>query len=198
MTPRHALRVFWVAWTLMLPDLMPARAQSAQAPLAQAPSAQIESAEPEGRQTGHAATTASAPSVASEASTIQWWLNAGILSHHFNRDLGLRERNPGGGVEVVIAEDHAFLAGTYLNSDDANTHYLGWFWRPLQYGPVRAGLIAGAFDGYPRMHGGGWFAAALPAASVEYGRLGANLTILPTIPGRLYGAVAIQFKLRVW
>jgi hypothetical protein len=63
---------------------------------------------------------------------------------------------------------------------------------------VRAGVIVGAFDGYPRMRDGGWFPAALPAASIEYGRLGVNLTIVPTYKDRLNGAVALQFKLRVW
>ena len=63
---------------------------------------------------------------------------------------------------------------------------------------VSAGIAVGAFDNYPRYRNGGWFAAALPMVAIEGERFGVNLALVPNIPNRLSGAVAIQFKLRVW
>ena len=49
------------------------------------------------------------------------WLNAGFYSAHFNTDKGLRNSNPGLGVEAVFNEDWSATAGTFTNSDDANS-----------------------------------------------------------------------------
>ena len=54
------------------------------------------------------------------------------------------------------------------------------------------------FNGYSMAFNGGWFLAAIPAASVEYRRFGVNLTIVPSYKDRLYGAVSIQFKLKIF
>ena len=63
---------------------------------------------------------------------------------------------------------------------------------------MSAGVILGAFDGYPRMRNGGWFVAPLPLLAVEGKRFGANFTIVPNYGNRLHGAVAIQLKMKVW
>ena len=63
---------------------------------------------------------------------------------------------------------------------------------------MHAGIAIGGFDGYPRYRNGGWFPAALPMLAVEGERAGVNLYFVPTIANRLNGALAIQFKLRVW
>lgn len=148
-----------------------------------------------------AASTAAAQSAPDNFST-QVWVNPGIYSHHFDRDKNFRSNNVGFGVEVALAPEHRALAGSFINSDRERTRYVAWNWRPLQWKPggvnVSAGIIAGAFDGYPRYRGGGWFAAAMPVLSIEGERLGVNLSIIPTIPDRLSGAVAVQVKLRAW
>jgi hypothetical protein len=59
-------------------------------------------------------------------------------------------------------------------------------------------LVAAALDGYPRNKDGGWFVVALPLLAVQGKRLGFNLTIIPTIENKVYGAVALQVRLRVW
>jgi hypothetical protein len=59
-------------------------------------------------------------------------------------------------------------------------------------------MFAGVLDGYPRMEGGGTFLAAVPTISGEYGRVGANLIIVPTIQDRLYGGISLQLKLKLY
>jgi hypothetical protein len=135
--------------------------------------------------------------------TLQVWVNPGIYSYHFNRDKGYRDNNIGAGAEVLVTNEHGVMAGTFINSERARSHYVAYQWRPLHWQPaqglhVSAGVIAGAFDGYPNMRNGGWFVAPLPLLAVEYRRVGANFTIVPDYGNRLHGAVAIQIKLRVW
>lgn len=132
----------------------------------------------------------------------QLWINPGMYSYHFNRHSDYRENNIGLGAEVLLTDDHALMAGSFINSDRQRSRYGLYEWRPLHW-PVQgvklsAGLAAGAFDGYPRYREGAWFAAALPLLSVEGERLGVNFAIVPTIRNRLSGALAIQLKLRLW
>lgn len=130
------------------------------------------------------------------------WLSPGIYSYHFDTSKDLRNDNWGLGVEVALARDHSVIGGSYINSNGGRTHYGVYEWRPLHWQPagieVSAGVLAGAFDGYPKYHDGGWFVAALPVLAVEGRYLGLNLSLIPTIPDRLDGALSIQVKLRVW
>ena len=125
------------------------------------------------------------------------WVNAGMISHHFDRSKGFREGNIGIGAEVGLSEDNAIFAGGFRNSDDRHSNYLGWAWRPYQWGPVRLGLIGGVFNGYQRVNNGGWFPGVLPVATIEYGNVGVNILVLPTIGNKVYGATVFQFKLRL-
>lgn len=139
---------------------------------------------------------------AASASPAEVWLNAGVLSYHFERGRGLREDNWGLGGEVVLRNGHAVTAGSFINSDRARSRYAAFQWRPLRWRPggarLSAGLAAGAFDGYPGYRDGGWFPAALPFLALEGARLGLNLYLVPDVPGRVHGALAFQAKLRVW
>lgn len=141
-----------------------------------------------------------------QTAPVEWspqvWINAGSYSYHFDRSKNFREDNVGFGAEVWFAEDHALMAGTFINSDRMRTHYGAYQWRPLhwQLADIKfgAGVTLGAFDGYPRYRNGDWFPAALPVLAVEYKRVGANIFLVPTIRDRLDGAISIQLKLRVW
>jgi hypothetical protein len=132
----------------------------------------------------------------------QVWLNPGFFSWHFDRTRDFREDNWGVGVEVVLAPDHAVMAGNYINSDRERSRYAAYQWRPLHWQPygidVSAGIALGVFDGYPKMRDGGWFITPLPVLAIEGKRLGVNLSIVPTIDDRVDGAVVLQIKLRVW
>ena len=132
----------------------------------------------------------------------QVWLNPGTFSIHFDRDKDLREDNTGLGAELTLAGDHVLTAGSFINSNRRRSRYGAYLWRPLHWQPagikVHAGIAAGAFDGYPNYRNGGWFPAALPMLAIEGERVGANIFFVPTIKNRLDGAIAVQFKLRVW
>ena len=131
----------------------------------------------------------------------QVWVNPGMYSEHFDRSKHLRNDNIGLGVEVDLAADHVLEAGSYINSNYARSHYAAYGWRPLHWQVaginIGAGVAVGAFDGYPYYRNGGWFAAPLPLIAVEAGRVGANLSVIPTIGNRLDGAVTVQIKLRL-
>lgn len=130
------------------------------------------------------------------------WINPGVYALHFDRDKDLRDSNIGVGIELVKGTHHAFSAGTFINSNNHRSRHAAYAWRPLHWNlaglGVFAGVAFGAFDGYPDYRDGGWFVAPLPLVAVEGRRLGANLSVIPTVRNRLDGAIAIQVKLRVW
>jgi hypothetical protein len=142
---------------------------------------------------------AATPACADEHRAARIWLNPGLYSHHF-RQGDFRGDNYGPGVEIDLAAQHAFLAGSFINSDRERSHYATYYWRPwrrkLADIDLSAGVVAGVFDGYSSVNRGGWFPAALPAASIEYRFIGANLAFIPH--PRNGAALALQLKLRVW
>ena len=126
------------------------------------------------------------------------WLNPGFYSYHFQREKGLNNRDFGLGGEYRYSTVSSITLGLFDNSDRQTSHYAGWYWQPVELGPVRFGAVFGAIDGYPKMLNGGWFPAVIPTASIEYRNLGVNLLIVPSYQNRLYGALSLQFKLRVF
>ncbi|MET0321418.1 MAG: hypothetical protein ABW069_11915 [Duganella sp.] len=127
----------------------------------------------------------------------QVWLNAGFYSYHFDRGRGLNDRNPGLGAELRFSTVASATVGRFYNSDRAYSNYAGVYYQPFRIGPVRVGAVVGAFDGYPNMREGRWFPALIPAASVEYGRVGVNVAVVPRYKDRLYGALSVQLKLHI-
>jgi len=125
------------------------------------------------------------------------WLNPGFYSYHFQRNKGFNDSNFGLGGEYRYSTTGSVTLGVFENSDRETSRYAGWYWQPLGLGPVRLGAIAGAIDGYP-MWNGGWFIAVIPTASIEYKNIGANLMFIPGYKDKLYGAITLQLKLRVF
>ena len=101
------------------------------------------------------------------------------------------------GGEYRYSTVNSVTLGVFENSDRRSSHYVGWYWQPVKLGAVRLGAVVGAIDGYPRMLNGGWFAAVIPTASIEFQNIGANLLFIPSYKDRLYGAISFQFKLRL-
>jgi hypothetical protein len=130
----------------------------------------------------------------------QVWVNGGLLSYHFNRNNDYREKNWGLGAEAVLAPDHAVILGTYLNSENRRSDYLGYQWRPLHWQPlgvdVSAGVALSLIDGYPTTNNEGWFLAPLPVLAIEGKRVGVNLILVPNF--NRGAALAAQLKLKVW
>ncbi len=142
------------------------------------------------------------PDAQAESQYPDIWITSGFYSYHFDRDIKRREDNTGWGVEAAFSDRHAVLGGTFINSEFERTYYAGYLWRPLRTDlagvNIAAGLALLALDGYPRVNNGGWFPVVLPGVSVEYKRVGLNFTVIPTIQNHVDGAVAVQFKLRLW
>lgn len=126
------------------------------------------------------------------------WLNAGFYSYHFKRDKDLNDSNPGIGGEYRWSTVASATAGRFYNSDRAYSNYAGVYYQPFALGPFRLGVVAGAFNGYPKMQDGGWFLAAIPALSYEYKSVGLNLAFVPNYKDRLYGALSFQLKLKLF
>jgi len=126
------------------------------------------------------------------------WLNAGFYSHHFQQDKGFNNNNYGLGSEYRYSTVSSITLGEYYNSIRQTTHYAGWYWRPLEMGPVRLGMVAGAMDGYPKMQNSGWFLAVIPTASIEYKNIGAYLMYIPSVQDKLYGVISLQLRIRVF
>ena len=124
------------------------------------------------------------------------WLNAGFYSAHFDTDKGLRNANPGLGFEYKLNDTWSATAGRFINSDNAHSSYAGTYYQPWHLGVVKLGVVAGAFNGYPKAFGGGWFPAVIPVATYESGRWGLNMALVPPLKDRLYGAVSFQLKFR--
>ena len=128
----------------------------------------------------------------------EFWVSTGFETWHFDSGQGLNDHNPGWGIDYRFATTLSITGGKFFNSDRHDSSYLGTSWQPISAGPFRLGMFAGLLDGYPRMEGGGAFLAAVPAISAEYGRIGANLIIIPTIQDRLYGGISLQLKLKLY
>lgn len=126
------------------------------------------------------------------------WLNPGLYSYHFDRNRDFNSINIGLGAEYQFSSVASITAGVYRNSYYQASSYLGSYWQPIQMGPVKLGLVAGIFNGYSNTNNGGWFPAALPAASVEGDLIGCNLIIIPTIPSRISGSLSLQLKFKVF
>ncbi len=126
------------------------------------------------------------------------WIDSGFLSYHWDRDKDLNGNNYGLGAEYRFSTVATVTAGRFYNSDRAYSDYAGVYYQPIELGPFRLGAVAGGFNGYPNMKGGGWFLAAIPMASAEWGRFGFNLAFVPSLQNRLYGAISLQIKVKVW
>jgi hypothetical protein len=124
------------------------------------------------------------------------WINAGFYSVHFETDKGLRNPNPGVGIEYRVNEDWSATAGRFTNSNNAQSNYVGAYYQPWTLSGAKLGVVAGAFNGYPHAFKGGWFPAVIPTASLEGQRWGLNVALVPPLKDRLFGAVSFQLKFR--
>ena len=129
--------------------------------------------------------------------TSRLWVNAGFYSAHFDTDKGLRNANPGLGVEYKIDERWSATAGRFINSDNAHSNYVGAYYQPWTLASAKLGVVAGAFNGYPKAFNGGWFPAVIPVATWEGERFGLNVALVPPLKDRLCGALSFQIEIRL-
>lgn len=125
------------------------------------------------------------------------WLNAGFYTSHFDHDKGLRNANPGLGLEWALNETYSLTAGGFKNSDHQHSNYIGMYVMPWRWESFKLGAVVGAFDGYPRANQGGWFPALVPMVSFERESWGLNTAIVPTVKGKLHGGISFQLKYKL-
>jgi hypothetical protein len=132
----------------------------------------------------------------------QIWLTSGFFSHHMNRKKDFNETNTGLGVEYTLSRSTAVAIGHYENSVYKPSTYLHFVYTPLELGPLQLGGAVGLLNGYPALREGRFAPVVLPIGRVNFKvfnqDVGVNFTYIPTIGSRIDGAVAIQFRLRVW
>ena len=128
----------------------------------------------------------------------QLWVNAGMVSYHFQQDKNFNNGNWGAGLEYRFNTVASVTAGRFYNSDRDYSNYAGVYYQPIAIGPIKIGAVFGGFNGYPTTNNGGWFAAALPALTWEGDWVGANVFVIPTIGDRVHGAISLQLKLKVF
>jgi hypothetical protein len=137
------------------------------------------------------------PEAFSQTTSGSVWVTPGFYTHHFDRNRELRDANPGLGLEYRLSTDIRLTAGRFINSDNAYSSYLGFYYQPLRFASVQWGTAVGLFNGYPNAFGGGWFPAILPTATWEGRSLGVNVAFIPPLQNRLYGGVSLQIKYRL-
>lgn len=120
------------------------------------------------------------------------WLQFGGFSHHMDRSRNFNEHNFGLGAQYRFNENHAVSVGYYHNSIRQTSHYALYKYTPLHYGPVSAGVMAGAVDGYPKLNHGRAYPLALPMASVRMGRVEAEAMYVPKMKD-ISSVVALNF-----
>ena len=125
------------------------------------------------------------------------WLNAGMYSYHFDKEKELNNNNIGFGAEYAFSTVASVTGGTFKNSDDMHSSYLGFYYHPIAISFFKLGFVAGGMSGYLSTNNGGWFPALIPTVSVESKWLGANLFLIPSVGDRVHGAIALQLKFRV-
>jgi hypothetical protein len=128
----------------------------------------------------------------------QHWVNIGSYTYHFQKQHGLNNSNVGLGMEVRYSNVNSVTFGTYQNSTNRTSHYIGWYWQPIGIGPFRVGASLGAMDGYPHRHDNQWFPALIPTASWEYKYIGANLVFIPSYRDRQHGLISCQIKFKIF
>ena len=106
------------------------------------------------------------------------WLNLGALSVHSAP--GYNDVNPGFGLEVRTSDTWAFTAGELKNSQRRRSRYLAAEFTPLQAGPVRLGLVAGAIDGY-RLRDGKPLPLLAPMAQITWGHVALAALFIPQV-----------------
>ena len=130
------------------------------------------------------------------------WVTTGFWSYHQANRAYYNQDNKGLGLEAAVDDNWAVAFGRYRNSVREQSTYVQAVWTPdatqFRFGELRitGGVAFGVVNGYPDMRKGKVFPAVLPVASVEYGRVGFNVTYIPTIVGKVDGAIAIQLKVK--
>ena len=132
------------------------------------------------------------------------WADFMIGSYHVNPDKHFEDFDPGIGVECKFKPEWAASVGYFRNSLLRPSFYAGAVYAPefLHKGWIRLGAMGGVISGYNfgrfgvgENHRTGL--VLVPSAILDFGRLGANILLVPPIPqDHLPFTIGLQAKLR--
>lgn len=125
------------------------------------------------------------------------WLNPGMITYHVSNNSELNGTNYGIGGEYRYSTVSSITLGVFNNSFRHTSHYVGWYWQPLELGSARIGAAVGAINGYPQHRDGSWFFSLIPTASIEYRNVGAALMYMPPHI-KTSGAISFQLRFKVF
>lgn len=153
-----------------------------------------------------AAFAASAHSAAAEICGNGLWADAMIGSYHVHPKKHFDQFNPGIGSECWVSPQWAVTGGYFRNSLSAPSFYGGGVWSPefVHWDYVRLAVMGGVISGYD--YGKWGFGhdhkvgpVAAPLIMAEYGRIGANIILIPPIPSSdLPFTLGFQLRVRFW
>jgi hypothetical protein len=132
------------------------------------------------------------------------WISPGMVSLHFERNMGFNEQNPGFGLEYAMNKDWSLAAGRFKNSEYNQSNYVTVAYQPLDFFGFRLGVVGGVMDGYMgpnNKYDKKPFPMLLPVMTYEHKNVGVNILFVPTVKtesATLYGALGVQFKIKAF
>ena len=121
------------------------------------------------------------------------WISLGGASYHTCQSCNYNGANPGLGIQHDINDTVRLIGGGYYNSYRKTSFYGGAAWQPLQYGPVRAGVVGGVITNYDSLKVP---LIALPVVSIEGGRVGIDIMGFPSVGNRT-GLISANLKFKL-
>lgn len=122
------------------------------------------------------------------------WIAASVTSYHADtHGEHYNSRNFGLGAERTDG-NLSYMAGAYRNSLDRTSAYALVGYAPIELGPFRFGIAAGAVTGYPRLNNGHVGPAAVGLIRYESGRFGVNVVLIPPVEKSSPITVGLQVK----
>ena len=119
------------------------------------------------------------------------FLTVPVGSYHFNRDKDWREWNPGLGFEYAPNENWSVILGSYLNSNDKRTNYVGAAFYRLRYGNLALGVDVAVATGYRSP------VLVYPAVTYQKDRYGVSMIFIPTSVKGFNPFVGLQLRLQL-
>jgi hypothetical protein len=121
------------------------------------------------------------------------WLSVGGGSVHFCQSCAYNNFNLGLGIQKDYSNDLRLIGGVYYNSYYKATFYGGGSYQPIQYGPIKFGLMSSIVTNYTNLQVP---IMVLPALSLEGDRVGVDVLGFPGVGNRT-GLITANLKYKL-